>query len=128
MAGELINKRLEAYVRKCIELLYSHNCTVWETTYHKDPDTGKQIKHELPIIINEPCRLSHVSQETSEVHPLPTGDQTIKLFIAPDCDIPPGSKIVVEQEYKTETYTHSGQVKMFFSHQEIELELWDNRI
>ena len=51
--------------------------------------------------------------------------QTIKLFISPLVNVPPGSKITVTQNNQTQVYKSSGQPAVYTNHQEIELELFD---
>ena len=52
--------------------------------------------------------------------------QTIKLFIAPEIDIKPGSKIDVTHLGVTTSYKRSGNPAVYHTHQEIMLELWEN--
>ena len=50
--------------------------------------------------------------------------QTIKLFLAPEPVVPPGSRIEVTQQGRTESYAQSGKAAVYSSHQEILLEIW----
>lgn len=51
--------------------------------------------------------------------------QTIKLFIAPELDIKPGSKILVTRQGKTTAYRRTGEPELHSNHQEIVLDLFD---
>ena len=45
----------------------------------------------------------------------------VKLFIAPEINVMPGSKIVVTQKGRTTEYKNSGEPAIFDTHQEIML-------
>jgi hypothetical protein len=49
--------------------------------------------------------------------------QVVTLFISPEVYIPPGSMIEVTQNNVTRTYKHSGISAIYTNHQEIILEL-----
>ena len=53
--------------------------------------------------------------------------QTVKLFLAPDVEIPAGCKIVVTRFNNLErkfTYSKSGEAGVFTNHQAIQLAQW----
>jgi hypothetical protein len=111
--------------RRAIELLYKGLCTVkvWEEI--EDPITHVTKHDEVPLFTDEKCKLSYEKQTSAT----PTGGpvviaQTIKLFIAPELDIPAGSKIIVTQHGKTTEYAKSGEPAVYMDHQEIALELF----
>ena len=113
-------------VRRAIESLYKGSCTVktWEEI--KDPITRiTKSKKEGAKFENQPCRLS-IEKQTSTANTLGPAviSQTTKLFIAPELDIPAGSKIIVTQNGKTTEYTRSGEPAVYTNHQEITLELF----
>ena len=62
-----------------------------------------------------------ISQANSD-STVATTQQVIKLFLAPEYDIPRGSKIVVEQNGRTNEYVRSGKPAIYETHQEIILE------
>lgn len=112
-------------VRKAIESMYKGLCTVktWESV--KNPITKITTQKEVIKFENQPCRLSHEKQTTSSKTVGPAViSQTIKLFIAPELDIPAGSKITVTQNGKTTDYERSGEPAVFTNHQEITLDLF----
>jgi len=112
-------------VRKAVESLYNGSCTVkvWESV--KDPITKITTNKEVTRFENKAVRLSHEKQTsaTNTVGPAVIA-QTIKLFIAPELDIPPGSKIIVTQDGRTGEYSRSGNPAVYKNHQEITLELF----
>lgn len=55
-----------------------------------------------------------------------TVSQSVVLFIAPEVEIPSGSKITVTQNGKTTDYCRSGESAVYTSHQEIALELFED--
>lgn len=112
-------------VRKAIESQYKGLCTVktWESV--KDPITKITTQKEVMKFENKACKLSYEKQTTSSSTGGPAViSQTTKLFIAPELDIPPGSKIIVTQHGKTTEFTRSGESARYTNHQEIMLELF----
>jgi len=112
-------------VRKAIEKLYRDTCTIVEyRTYKKsNKSTGQK---EFTVLQDQPCKLSFstVSSNT-ETASAEMVTQVVKLFIAPEIVIKPGSKIIVEHEGRTTAYKNSGQPGVYPSHQEVVLELFD---
>ena len=112
--------------RQAIESQYTGKGTITEYIAKTDSIT-KLTKHtEKDVLKDEPCRVSYknitVSNSTN------TGTitkQIIKLFIAPELDIKPGSKITVTQNGVTTVYKNSGKAGVYDSHQEVILELFD---
>lgn len=115
------------FARKKVESLYSGVCSVYVLDNVRDPDT-KQTKQTVRLMLdNQPCRVSFESNNTTvksndTVNEKP---QSIKLFIAPEIIIAAGSKIVVTQNGRTETYKSSGVPRVYVTHQEITLELFE---
>lgn len=115
-----------AMQRKAIESLYVGVCTVVERRAVKDPITHVTTQKEVTVLTDQPCKLSFErTTSTNQTNTVGVVVQSTKLFIAPEIDIKPGSKIVVAQKGRTETYTRSGQPAFFSSHQEIQLELFE---
>lgn len=111
--------------RKAIESLYKGTCTIKEYRDVKDPVTHITQKKEVMVLENQSCRLSYskVASATQTNAPA-TVVQSIKLFIAPEIDVKPGSKIVVTQNGRTAEYSRSGEPALYSNHQEIMLELF----
>lgn len=110
--------------RAAVEALYEGRCTVTEYRPFTKPNkaTGH---HEVDVLSGRPCRLSFGAIPAAEQ----TGagasvQQTVKLFIAPDVIIKPGSRITVTQNGVTTDYCRTGEPAVYSTHQEITLELW----
>ncbi len=113
--------------RKRVENLYTGFCSVYVLDTVRDPDTKQSKQSERLLFENQPCRISYESNSTT----LKTNDtvyekpQSLKLFIAPELNIKAGSKIIVNQNGRTETYKSSGIPRMYITHQEIALEVFE---
>lgn len=110
--------------RMAVEALYEGMCTVTEYQAYAKPNKATAY-HEVDVLTGQPCRLSFSTIPAAE--PTESGttlQQTVKLFIAPEINIKPGSKIVVTQNGVTADYCQSGEPAVYTSHQEITLELW----
>lgn len=112
-------------VRKAIELTYDCTCTVTE---HK-----KQLKEnkstgfvDKVVLENEKCKLSFESiTNTDQSDTSAKVIQSVKLFIAPEKNIKPGSKISVKNKLgNTTEYECSGEPAIYETHQEIMLVLF----
>ena len=111
-------------VRNAIESLYIGNCTVTEHQKTFD-ETTKQTKFvDVDILTNIPCRLSFSSVRPTDENVAASVTQSIKLFLAPEINIPAGCKITVTQNGKTTAYKQSGEPAVHTHHQEISLELF----
>lgn len=121
--GALENARRA--VRKAIESQYAGVCTVIEYGKIRDEVTKITRQGEMTALEKQPCKLSFektlaaVQTETAAAV-----GQGVKLFIAPEVEVKPGSKIIVEQNGRRGEYLASGQPAVYPSHQEIMLELF----
>lgn len=118
--------KTQVKVRKAIESLYTGICNVIVYDDVTDPETHLTEKGEVVVFENIPCKLSFervnssVSSETYSEK-----GQGVKLFVNPEMIVPPGSKIVVEQNNVVTAYKLSGEPAVYTSHQEIPLELFE---
>lgn len=111
--------------RKAIESLYKGTCTIYEYQPVTNPITKITKHQEVPVLENQPCKLSF--ERVTSVNQTDTAGavkQTIKLFLAPEIEVKPGSKIAVTQNGRTGNYKNSGEPAVLSSHQEIELILF----
>lgn len=115
-------------VREGIERLYRDTCTVYGMVPYQKENRATAYQEEV-ILENQPCKLSYYKGMLS-ANPVAANDgissavqQTIKLFIAPELDLPPGSKIQVSHLGRTLYFKSSGVPAIFANHQEIQLEL-----
>lgn len=114
--------------RAVMEQTYDGTCTVYEVRRVRNPDTKAMEETEEEVFSNVPCHLSFSgSSAAGKSDPAAPVSQTIKLFLAPEHEIRPGSKLVVAQNGRTECYSRSGVPAVYDSHQEITLELWKER-
>ncbi|WP_216629071.1 ABC transporter ATP-binding protein [Cytobacillus massiliigabonensis] len=112
--------------RKAIEKLYKGVCTIKEFQSVKDPETKRTKQTEVVILKDQPCRLSiKTVSATGERDNAATISQVTKLFIAPEVEIKPGTKIVVTQNQRTTEYSYSGFPAVYPTHQEIVLKLFE---
>lgn len=111
--------------RKALEATYDGVCAVYEKESAKDSYTKVTSQKEVAVIRNEPCHLSYSSDSAASGTDTVTNvAQTIKLFLAPEKEIKPGSRIEVTQHGRTENYSQSGKAAVYSTHQEIVLELF----
>ena len=91
----------------------------------RDPVTKVTRQEEVLKQEEIPCHLSYSSTALAAGSDTVTAvAQTIKLFLAPELVVPPGSRIEVTQQGRTESYAQSGKAAVYSSHQEILLEIW----
>lgn len=112
-----------------LALLWQDRCTVTMKEAYQKPNGATAFRDKI-ILEDAPCKLSYftnkgdnspaaVRDEAAPIH------RRVRLFLAPDADIPAGSRISVTREGKTTQYKASGESARHFSHQEIIMELAD---
>lgn len=113
-------------VRDIIEKTYEDTCTVTEKVKTKVNGVVSFLDKE--VLVDEPCRLSYSSSPSAkDADGVASISQSIKLFISPDVDVKPGAKIVVTHNGENVAYKRGGVSAMYETHQEIELELYEER-
>lgn len=117
-------KALEA-ARKAIESTYTGVCTVIEFRNIKDEKTKiTNTNVEVAAIENQPCKLSFERINAAvQTETMALISQSTKLFISPEIEIKPGSRIIVKQNGITDEYYASGEAAVYPTHQEIMIEL-----
>ena len=121
----MFSKTKVVKARKAIESLYDGTCTI--TEYNKVKRENKSTGFEEIIVLeNQPCRISFntINSTTSTETGASALVQVAKLFIAPEIEVKPGSKIAVTQNKVTTEYQNSGQPAFYNTHQEIMLVLF----
>lgn len=127
MVGSMVQAAIKA-ARKALESTYEGVLTVTEYQKVKDETTKLTGCEPVTVLENQPCRVSHESlQSAVQSESAATVTQTIKLFIAPEITIKPGSKITVTQAGVTTDYTYSGVPAVYQTHQEIILDLYEDK-
>lgn len=116
-------KELEK-AKKAIQSLWTGVCNIFGFKDVEDK-YGATTHAEVTLFENLPCRLSfkNISQ-TSQTESFAVSSQVVKLFIAPEVYVPPGSVIEVTQNGVTRKYKHSGISAVYTNHQEIVLEAY----
>lgn len=112
-------------VRKEIEKTYKGRCRVVEYSKKRNSSTKINERIEKVVIQNVPCRISY--EKISNANSGDTNNQVtqiIKVFIAPELIIKPGSKLIITQNGRTCEYKNSGLPAIYETHQEILLEIF----
>ena len=114
--------------RKAIEETYSGTATVSGYQKVRDEKTKLMKSSTVTILENQPCRLSFEKiSQVAQTGTVANIAQQAKLFISPDVTIKPGSKITITQNEVTGDYTYSGVPAIYPTHQEIMLDLYEER-
>lgn len=113
-----------AMARNAIESHYDAVCDIIELQSVTENNIRKNNK-EVTVETEKPCRVSFEDiYANTETETEAKKVQKIKLFIAPELVIKPGSKIVVTRKNRKTEYKNSGEPAVYDTHQEIMLELW----
>ena len=115
-----------------LAILWKGKCTIYEFVDTTDPDTHQTIQTLKAVVTDEPCRLSFsqvMSQSTTTqiVQGAAEQVQIIKLFLRPDITINAGSVIEVTQNGVATKYKRSNVPAIYTQHQEVTLELYEER-
>lgn len=113
--------------KKALESMHTGTCTIYEYQDVKDLVTKRTINQEVLVIENQPCRLSYKNITKTSDGDIPTLTQVIKLFISNEINIKAGSKIVVTQNNKTTEYKNTGEPAIYSNHQEVILEIQEDK-
>mgnify|MGYP000058423189 FL=1 len=112
--------------RKAMEATYSGVLTVTERRKVRNEQTKLTSVEDVVVLLNQPCKLSFESvAPVQQSETAAAVSQTVKLFLAPDVMISPGSKLTITQNGVTGDYTRSGVAAVYPTHQEIMLELFE---
>lgn len=110
--------------KKTLERLYKDSCTIYEEQEVTDEDTNITSTDPVAVIDNQPCKISFENlSTTSDSDNVAEQKIAVKLFLAPEIDVKPGSTIEVTHNGETVRYSNSGVAGKFYTHQEINLEL-----
>ena len=110
--------------RKAQESLYSGTATVTERRKVRDGQSKLTKEQDVTVLEDQPCRLSFETLKAAQQTEAAAGvTQVIKLFLAPEVTVKPGSKVTVTQDGVTADYKCSGVPAVYPTHQEIVLEL-----
>lgn len=121
----MLSKTEMVKARKAIESLYDGKCTI--TEHQKVKKENKSTGFQDVVVLEDvPCRLSfktinHTNQTDTAASAVV---QITKVFLAPDIQVKPGSKLTITQNDVTTEYKSSGEPAFYSTHQEIVLELF----
>ncbi len=119
----MLSKNQVELIKRSLQQSFIGRCTITGTTKVKEPNRSTSIK-EVVTATDEPCRLSYEKIDKANSNGMNLNvNQTIKLFIDPDVEILPGSKITITQCDVTEVYKASGKPAKYETHQEVLLVL-----
>lgn len=104
--------------RKAIESMYSGKCTI-TGSQEITKDNGATGFEPMEICTDEPCRLSFGTSRTQTGEAATETAQEAKLFLAPEINVPAGSRVVVTQNNITREYKLSTIPAVYSTHQEI---------
>lgn len=111
-----------------LEKLWIGKATIYEYQTNTDPITFQSTQEEVPVVVDEPCRLSYNREQATNIQSgAAVVSQSITLFIRPDLEIKAGSVIEITQHNVTTKYKGSGKPAIYTNHQEITLELYEDR-
>ncbi|ENY8570605.1 TPA: hypothetical protein KRL22_001421 [Clostridioides difficile] len=114
--------------RKAIEMLYRDKCTIVEYQPIKDPVTKRTNNKEVIVLENQPCKLSYKNIVSATEGKVAKLEQTIKLFVSPNISVKAGSKLIItNQNNITKEYIRSGEPAIYPNHQEVLLELCEDK-
>lgn len=120
----MLSKTTLVKVREALEKTYDHTCDVIIKEEYTKPNHSTGFR-EKTILESQPCRISFSSvNEVEEKSKAANVLQSVKLFIAPEINIPPGSKIIVNRDGIESSFSKSGEPATYPTHQEISLTLW----
>lgn len=117
-------------VRKAIESRYDNVCSVFVYQDVFDKDTKQTKRERVMLLENIPCRLSYQTQAfaslvSTQTEGVPESYQSVKMFIAPELDIPENSEIEVQRYGRLLKFKRSSVPVIHSNHQEVMVEVLD---
>lgn len=113
--------------RAAIERGYTGVADIYTITRTQDARHVTVMRRQKTLA-GIPCRISYQSTGAGvDAGEITQAAQNVKLFCAPEYVIPAGSEIIVTQDGRAITYTASGQTSHYPTHQEIPLEVANDR-
>ena len=108
--------------REAIQSMWTGICNIFWFKNSKNK-YGTVVSEVKELYKNIPCRLSFKNtSQTEQTESAAKTSQVVKLFIAPEVYVPPGSIVEVIQNGVTRKYKHSGISAVYTNHQEIILD------
>ena len=112
-------------MRKALESQYIGTCDIVEKQAYKKANKSTGFR-EIIVLQNQPCKLSF-SRITNNAQGETAANliQVVKVFMSPEINVKPGSKLIITQNGRTTEYQNSGKPAVYRTHQEIILELFE---
>lgn len=118
----MLSKNTLVKHRKAIEKLYDAVCTVVASEEYVK-ENGVTAFRDVIICENQPCRVSQSSvNAANNNYAVSNVDKVIDLYIAPELNIPAGSRIVATFNDISTEYKSSGEPARYATYQKIRLE------
>lgn len=120
----MLSQNAMVKARNAIESMYDGRCTITEhqKVQKQNKSTGFQ---DVIVQQNIPCRLSFKTvNNANQTDTVASIVQITKVFLSPDIQVLPGSKLTITQNGVTTDYKSSGEPAFYSTHQEIVLELF----
>lgn len=112
--------------RRELEKQYIGTADIYEMQATTDPVTHITSNQPTLVLEDEPCKLSYKAiNPTDSSEAAEAVKQQIKLFISPNIEVKPGSKITVTQNGTSSDYEKSGKPAVYPTHQEIILKSFE---
>lgn len=111
-------------LREAIEALWTDVCSIAMRRTVQAEGGAEEWKVEM-IARGVKCRLSYIEAGAAELKVGAELGQRAKLMLGSEIEVPPGSLITVERCGREVKYRSSGAPRLYPSHQEIEMELFE---
>lgn len=111
-------------LREAIEALWTDVCSIAVRRTVQAEGGAEEWKVET-IAAGVKCRLSYIEAGTAQLDVAAQLGQRAKLMLGSEIEVPPGSLITVERCGREVKYRSSGAPRLYGSHQEIEMELFE---
>lgn len=122
----MLSKNTVLRTRKAIEMSYDFRADIFEKK--KVVVSSETNFEEVMVQSDVCCRLSYSNiSSNSENEADSDVTQVIKLFMAPEINVKPGSKILVKGVGGVVAYKSSGRPAVYPTHQEILLDLVEDK-
>ncbi len=118
-------QKIMSKARKAVESLFDDTCTVYTYEQIKDAETGVTQQQKIICAEHIPCRICFSNFPSADNGEQSKIRQSVKLFINPEIKIPAGSFITITRQGIVTDYACTGQPAIYKTHQEINLELYE---
>ena len=110
--------------RKAVESMYDGLCTIVEHQKVKRENRSTGFD-EVVTLEDQPCRMSFKSvNPTNQTNTMGVVTQSVTVYLSPDVEVKPGSKLTVTQNGVVTEYMCSGRPAVYSTHQEVSVELF----